>query len=626
MPLTAPAERFDDRLAGRVGMPLALAPLGHYVTAEAPRGIVIGAMIPNASRTGGPAMVPRPKLQRKTGSAQALETPLEGEDSGPAVADPPLSPSPVETRLAAVEPETQLATPAQPLTEVGARELMPTASIALARSVQASSAMIPAPDAPPATLKPRLTLGQSRRLGLGPPLSRMPEPTGRIDPAPIESEVAAAPHGEPAEPTQPGPVSTPAAVQPPVQRSAQLPPNREPAAADLPLARPVPARPAPEPLESGGTLQRSPESRDAPVAALADTASEPEERQHVVTANAAPEVRETAPLIGIPPDRPEPPVEADLEADPTLAEPAAPWNVMRAAAYAPLEPHDPGARRLTSMPMETPPSSWAGVQAGSAEEDEGRSPTIASSPAPLAPPAPATRVQGAAHPYPGDSTLELAPVSAPASAMTVQALGFDPSGTPSTRGEGPAADVNLPAAEWSLVSRSAEPRVAHPLTHLAQQPRLASAQPAEHSVTAQRLRAEALVVEPSWRAANDMPLAVSPPAAASRDRAAEAASPAVMRQVTEQMVALGQATQESGGSLVFNPPPGVSTSPGPAVQRATVSSPTVIAAGEGAAATANTQDAEMEELARKLYSRIRSRLWNELLVDRERAGLLTDLR
>jgi hypothetical protein len=35
---------------------------------------------------------------------------------------------------------------------------------------------------------------------------------------------------------------------------------------------------------------------------------------------------------------------------------------------------------------------------------------------------------------------------------------------------------------------------------------------------------------------------------------------------------------------------------------------------------------DMDELAGKLYDRIRSRLKTELLVDRERAGFLTDLR
>jgi hypothetical protein len=48
-----------------------------------------------------------------------------------------------------------------------------------------------------------------------------------------------------------------------------------------------------------------------------------------------------------------------------------------------------------------------------------------------------------------------------------------------------------------------------------------------------------------------------------------------------------------------------------------------VASSLGSHAPAET---DMDELAGKLYDRIRSRLKNELLVDRERAGFLTDLR
>ena len=47
----------------------------------------------------------------------------------------------------------------------------------------------------------------------------------------------------------------------------------------------------------------------------------------------------------------------------------------------------------------------------------------------------------------------------------------------------------------------------------------------------------------------------------------------------------------------------------------------------GASTSLQTNDdTQMDELAGKLYDKIRSRLRNELLVDRERAGFLTDLR
>jgi len=48
--------------------------------------------------------------------------------------------------------------------------------------------------------------------------------------------------------------------------------------------------------------------------------------------------------------------------------------------------------------------------------------------------------------------------------------------------------------------------------------------------------------------------------------------------------------------------------------------------GAAAAAEPAAHDEAMDALAGKLYDRIRSRLKSELLVDRERAGLLTDLR
>ena len=50
------------------------------------------------------------------------------------------------------------------------------------------------------------------------------------------------------------------------------------------------------------------------------------------------------------------------------------------------------------------------------------------------------------------------------------------------------------------------------------------------------------------------------------------------------------------------------------------------AAGPAPAASPADRDRELDELARRLYGRIRTRLAAELLADRERAGLLVDLR
>ena len=51
------------------------------------------------------------------------------------------------------------------------------------------------------------------------------------------------------------------------------------------------------------------------------------------------------------------------------------------------------------------------------------------------------------------------------------------------------------------------------------------------------------------------------------------------------------------------------------------------AAAEAPAVTGGPQSPEaLDELAGRLYDRLRARLRDELLIDRERAGLLTDVR
>jgi hypothetical protein len=48
--------------------------------------------------------------------------------------------------------------------------------------------------------------------------------------------------------------------------------------------------------------------------------------------------------------------------------------------------------------------------------------------------------------------------------------------------------------------------------------------------------------------------------------------------------------------------------------------------GGGSAGPAPASDKELDDLARKLYGRIRVHLRSDLLVERERAGMLIDLR
>ena len=102
------------------------------------------------------------------------------------------------------------------------------------------------------------------------------------------------------------------------------------------------------------------------------------------------------------------------------------------------------------------------------------------------------------------------------------------------------------------------------------------------------------------------------PLAATGSSASPAGSPTVQRAVevrelviTTQADNRGPAGEPAGGST-----PGSAGAPAPA----------------GAPPSIADRDRELDELARRLYGRIRTKLAAELLADRERAGLLVDLR
>jgi hypothetical protein len=107
---------------------------------------------------------------------------------------------------------------------------------------------------------------------------------------------------------------------------------------------------------------------------------------------------------------------------------------------------------------------------------------------------------------------------------------------------------------------------------------------------------------------------------------------------TTTAVSSGEATFEEVGGIVFHPPAaepplvaGSTTPPTPSpVQRAqaepVASAPTTQSERAEAASPGGQPPQDLDELAGRLYERIRHRLKAELRLDRERAGLLTDLR
>jgi hypothetical protein len=102
-----------------------------------------------------------------------------------------------------------------------------------------------------------------------------------------------------------------------------------------------------------------------------------------------------------------------------------------------------------------------------------------------------------------------------------------------------------------------------------------------------------------------MPLAPSIPAPVQRAIAEMAAQR--VEATTSQVVTTAQREVEVPAAVASPSAAEVSSPPAPA------SSP-------------EQSEHQMDELAGRLYDRIRSRLKTELLVDRERAGFLTDLR
>jgi hypothetical protein len=133
--------------------------------------------------------------------------------------------------------------------------------------------------------------------------------------------------------------------------------------------------------------------------------------------------------------------------------------------------------------------------------------------------------------------------------------------------------VHLPAEHGPLSDPRVKALLAHELVHVAQQRRLGDELPPEESPYGRLLEQDALAIERTWTA---------PQLAGVQRRALDEAPP---MQVTASAPA-----QSSEGLLDSLEPD------------------------------------DVEKLAARIYGPIRSRLRRELLVDRERAALLTDVR
>jgi hypothetical protein len=172
------------------------------------------------------------------------------------------------------------------------------------------------------------------------------------------------------------------------------------------------------------------------------------------------------------------------------------------------------------------------------------------------------------------------------------------SGDPQVGGQRTAADPGQ-----SLRGRSSSSDVA------------LSAPTFDHAAAPLPLSVQALAVvrAPAEERSGRLPLA-----AARREQSEPSLPPAIQR-----LVDSGAARVEDGG-LVFSSPEGANAEPA-AIQRAAESHGAITAAPAAGHGTApGFSDRDLDDLAHRLYPRLRSRFGRELLVDRERAGKLMD--
>jgi hypothetical protein len=184
------------------------------------------------------------------------------------------------------------------------------------------------------------------------------------------------------------------------------------------------------------------------------------------------------------------------------------------------------------------------------------------------------------------------------------ALGTDLSGVRVHRGESSTAaarslraeaftaggEVHIPATYGSLESGKGRELLAHELVHVAQQRSHGPSLPHEDSPRGQLLEAEAVAVG-------------------------------------SQMIGARPASESATAHSALSPAPAplaaIPRGAAPVTQRAPVTTATAAAPHDEHVAPA-VSEAQLDDLARRLYPPLRRQLRTELLVDRERSGRMTD--
>lgn len=604
-PLTAPSDQFRGDLATQQDPSVSSDKMGHQVSAEAPAGIVLSLARP-ATRSDGPAMIPRPRVQRKAEAAAGQSGEWDRDEAAPPETRP--SPLPASMRVAAVErpvvapiaelpPLTALAADPQPVPVVS-RIARPAPSSFIETAVSGKDPM-PSPAA--SQPAPRLTLGQARRLGLGAPINRVADRT-----------VQRSTKEPPEMPLSPS-------TAPPAKTDAAVPPSLEP---------------TPPTTSRAVSLQREVSANLPPVAAARPAPLESPAETPRLELPLAPNSLGTKPSSEPAPSRPEP--ASSASADPVLAgaTPPAPSMPiiqrevehravdMRSAAQ-PTRSTDDAATPITvSRAMPLPLKPQAGGRLAATESALGAAPASVPAPpaaslAPLVGARPIATLQrspegGPAQPDHSGSRPLIAPLAGAPNGESQSLAALDErseTGLQSDDGDMTSLlPTSLQRASVGLAPSLVDPPRASEVLTLAprridagQSPSAtATMSPTERESAGQYpLAPLAVVVQ---RIAAETPPEPSPSPTAPDE-------PALQREWFDSI----SSQVSSGGTPSFSQVSSAASAVGSGISSLFHSN-------------AKPHESDMDELASKLYDRIRTRLKTELLVDRERAGFLTDLR
>jgi hypothetical protein len=579
-PLTAPSDRFSNDLATHHDPSVSTEPMGHQVSAEAPAGIVLALARPT-TRNDGPAMISRQRVQRRVQSAIEESGEWDGDEAAPPATWP--SPLPTSGPPSAVRelPVVAAAPVAQRLTTLSAdMEPMPI------EAAPRRSRIEPIPDWPAASRAdtpdgpmppPRLTLGQARRLGLGAPIKRVPDRS--VQRATLDT------------------TEMPLAASPPPQLSpAKM--EREPPGADL-------GAPSPAGLGIATRLELPLATRESGPAAHPDASppartelsvDAPLQRAMEISAGASPASGERLDLA---------PVSAAAMVQRMPG--ASPAGALDISAE-----HEPAPEMVQRTPRPNPPPQGKAVGLSSSRargEGVALAPLVGARPLRPTTLQRSTRPGGVDFQEPIGGSVDSDPTEERA-APSLQRTGFaeplgpeplasrDDTRPPSSNGSFGTVPTR------SLLSPKVTPLSVTPLSITPQSPqaRYGPTLPDRAVAVGRRLQVQAQS-EPFVGRAAGLPLA--PVQRAAPPAAAEPLEPG-----GGSTLDVGERQWPDSLSSVASSAPTQGSSP-----------------AEGSVFASHTApETDMDELAGKLYDKIRTRLKSELLVDRERAGFLTDLR